>query len=186
MGGSSYNSRRGRRHYLQQVVKLAEDGMSSMKVICDDTDVFVLPIHYYAQEYSTFHLIMCGTSSRRVIDIKATTEKHSTIVDQLLSVQALSGCDTVSQMYGIGKGTVLKVIRSLNPLNNLVKVSARMDEVIEESVRFIAACNGSHERTNMSAARYDIWTSKMANKKLTTAPQLKTLPPTTEAFGEHV
>ncbi|KAK2153873.1 hypothetical protein LSH36_282g01033 [Paralvinella palmiformis] len=38
----------------------------------------------------------------------------------------------------------------------------------------------------MSAVRYDIWTSKMANKKLTTAPQLKTLPPTTEAFGEHV
>ncbi|KAK2153152.1 hypothetical protein LSH36_305g00040 [Paralvinella palmiformis] len=61
-----------------------------------------------------------------------------------------------------------------------------MDEVIEGSVRFIAACYGSHERTNMSAARYDIWTSKMANTKLTTALQLKILPPTTEAFGEHV
>jgi hypothetical protein len=59
-------------------------------------------------------------------------------------------------MYGIGKGTVLTVIRSLNPLNNLGKVSARMDEVIEESVRFIAACYGSRERTNMLAARYDI------------------------------
>ncbi|KAK2147615.1 hypothetical protein LSH36_544g03002 [Paralvinella palmiformis] len=61
-----------------------------------------------------------------------------------------------------------------------------MDDVIEESGRFIAACYGSHERTNMSAIRYDIWTSKMANKKLTAVPQLKTLPPTTEVFGEHV
>ena len=171
---------------VQQVVKLAEDGVSSMKVICDDTDVFILLIHYYAQEHLTCDLIMCGTSSRRVIDIKATTDKHSTIVDQLLPAHALSGCDTVSQMYGIGKGTVLKVIRSRNPLNKLGKISARMDEVIEESVRFVAACYGSRERTNMSAARYDIWTSKMANKKLTTAPQLKTLPPTTEAFDEHV
>ena len=149
-------------------------------------DLFVLLIHYYAQENLTCELIMCITSSRRVIDIKATTEKQSTIVDQLQPAHALYGCDAVSRVYWIGKGTVLKVIRSLNPLNNLRKVSARMDDVIEESGRFIAACYGSHERTNMSAIRYDIWTSKMANKKLTAVPQLKTLPPTTEVFGEHV
>jgi len=89
-------------------------------------------------------------------------------------------------MYEIGEGTVLKIIGSLNPLNNFVKVSSRMDELVDESVTFIAASYGSHDRTNRSAARYDIWTSKMANNKLTTAPQLKTIPPTTEAFGEHV
>jgi len=34
--------------------------------------------------------------------------KHSAIADQLLPVHVLSGCDSVSQLYGIGKGTVLK------------------------------------------------------------------------------
>ena len=34
---------------VKQVVKLAEDGVSSIKVIRDDTDVFVLLIHYIAQ-----------------------------------------------------------------------------------------------------------------------------------------
>ena len=92
---------------------------------------------------------MCGTSSRRVIDIKATTDKYSTIVDQLLPAHALVGCDTVSQMCGIGKRRVLKVIRLLNPPKNLGKV-------FEESVRFNVACYGSPKRTNMSAARYDI------------------------------
>jgi len=72
---------------VQQVVKLAEDGVSSVKVICDDNDVFVLLIYYYAQAHLTYGLIMCGTSSRRVIDTKATTEKHATIVDQLLPAQ---------------------------------------------------------------------------------------------------
>jgi len=81
---------------------------------------------------------MCGSSSRRVVDIKAITEKHSIVVDQLLPAHALSGCDKVSQMCGIGKGTVLKVKRSLSPLNNLGKVTARMDEVLEQRVRFIA------------------------------------------------
>jgi len=62
---------------IQQVVTLAEDGVSSMKIICYDTDVFVLLIHYYAQEPLTCDLIRCGTSSHRMIDTKATTEKHS-------------------------------------------------------------------------------------------------------------
>ena len=38
----------------------------------------------------------------------------------------------------------------------------------------------------MTAVRFDIWSQKMGNKKLTAAPQLKSLPPTTEAFTEHV
>jgi len=77
---------------VQRVVKLAEDGVSSMKVICDDTDVFVLLIHYYAQENLTCDLIMRGTGSRRVIDIKATTEKQSTIVDKLLPALVVTQC----------------------------------------------------------------------------------------------
>jgi len=52
----------------------------------------------------------------------------------------------------------------LNPLNNLGKVSARIDEMIKESVRINVACYGSREITNMSAAMYDIWTSKMAKR----------------------
>ena len=42
---------------VQQVVKLAEDEVSSMKVIGDDTDVFALFIYYYAQEHLTCDLI---------------------------------------------------------------------------------------------------------------------------------
>ena len=36
----------------------------------------------------------------------------------------------------------------------------------------------------MSAVRYSIWQSKMGNKK--SAPDLKSLPPTSDAFEEHV
>ena len=34
--------------------------------------------------------------------------------------------------------------------------------------------------------RYTLWASKMANTKLTSAPKLKSLPPTNESFVEHV
>ena len=38
----------------------------------------------------------------------------------------------------------------------------------------------------MSDARYQVWLRKIGNKKSTSAPKLKSLPPTSEAFAENV
>ena len=38
----------------------------------------------------------------------------------------------------------------------------------------------------MTLLRYTVWLSKMSNPKLNSAPDSKALPPTTEAFEEHV
>ncbi len=38
----------------------------------------------------------------------------------------------------------------------------------------------------MTALRYLVWISKMANHRLTSAPELRVLPPTSEAFKQHV
>ena len=38
----------------------------------------------------------------------------------------------------------------------------------------------------MSAVHSDVWSLKMANKICTSAPELKSLPPTTDAFKHHV
>ena len=102
--------------------------MSSLKVISDDTDVFVLLVHFYQQCGLNCNLIMSGTSSTRsVIDIKAIAAKHQNIARQLLPAYALLGCDSVSQFYGIGKGTILKIL----PKHNLVKLG-RLSTPVEE------------------------------------------------------
>ena len=49
---------------------------------------------------------------RTVVDIGKTVLKHSEIVERILPVHALSGCDTVASYFGIGKTTVLKTLRS--------------------------------------------------------------------------
>ncbi len=61
-----------------------------------------------------------------------------------------------------------------------------MDDVIAESTKFIAACYGYPDATDMSKLRYKVWSNKMGNKKLNSAPELKVLPPTSEALGEHI
>ena len=171
---------------VNQVVHLANDGMSSLKVISDDTDVFILLIHHYAEQKLSCDLVMSSTiSGRTVIDIKATTDRHKDIADQLLSAHALSGCDTVSQLYGIGKGTVLKAVRSGKRLDKLGSLDAPSEEITKEAASFIISCYGC-KGSDMTLARHTIWANKMANKHLTSAPALKSLPPTADAFDLHV
>ena len=38
----------------------------------------------------------------------------------------------------------------------------------------------------MSEMRFAVWSTKMENSKITSAPKLKSLPPTSDAFAQHV
>lgn len=127
---------------------MAERGTSSLKVICDTTDVCVLLVHFYAQEHLTCQLVMISTSTDRVVvvDIKVTTEEHSAITNHQLPAHTLSGCNTVSQLYEAGKGTTLKMINSRHQLNNLGNTTVKVDQATEEATAFIATCHGARDR----------------------------------------
>ena len=104
----------------------------------------------------------------------------------MLRAHALTGCDTVSQFFGIGKGTVMKIMSSGCKLNELGNPSASMEDIVKECTAFIAKCYGSPDANTMSTARYSMWLLKTGKRSLSSAPLLKTLPPTSESFEEHV
>ena len=80
-------------------------------VIADDTDVFVLLLHFcHRGDISSHVMMVCPIQDRAMIDINATVEKHCSIPD-LLAAHGLMGCDTVAQCHGIGKGVALKVLQ---------------------------------------------------------------------------
>ena len=165
---------------------MAQAWTRSIEVVCDDIDTFVLLMHFYAQVQLISNLKISGTfTGRAVIYIKATTMKHATIADQLLPAHALTGCDTATQLYAIRQGTVIMAKHSRNSLNHIEKTIVHMDRVLEEATSVMAFCYRSRNKINMSAARFGIWICK-ANWKLTSAPMLNTLPPTTESFECHV
>ena len=60
------------------------------------------------------------------------------------------------------------------------------DELMSQCTAFIAACYGFPGETDMTSLRYKVWTSKMASHKINSAPKLQNLPPTSEAFHQHV
>ena len=53
-----------------------------------------------------------SSKSRTLTDIGETAKRHADIGCQLLAAHALTGCDTVACMWGIGKARALKVFSS--------------------------------------------------------------------------
>ena len=85
-----------------------------------------------------------------VIDIGASAAQHKEVVKHLPAAHALTGCGTVSYIYGIGKVTALKVLKSGMTLNVLGQHDADMDDVVSEATSFIAACYGSRTKGDLS------------------------------------
>lgn len=174
---------------VHQMLAAAANGARNISIICDDTDVFLLLSYFYSKHNLTINLIMEPTSAgRTVTDIKKTAETHDMILGSVLAAHALSGCDTTSTLFGIGKLTVLKAITSGHSLDQMGQEDADMNDVIKEATNFMAHCYGIKLSSDkdMSAVRFDVWTKKNAKKSMSSAPKLRQLPPTTEAFHAHV
>ena len=133
--------------------------------------------------------MMEATSGERSqICIRATVEKHISIVSNILAANALSGSDTTSQLYRIGKATVLNILRQGHQITGLGDIDANLSEVIQQATTFISHCNGivSKESDTMTDIRYAVWQKKCSASKVTRASQFRTLPPTAAAFRYHV
>ena len=129
-------------HQLMWIVDSTANDIN-ITVISDDTDVFVLLVHFYHARQLTCHVTLEATSKeRKSIDIQATALLHNSIAGQLLAAHALSGCDTVAQCFGICKTKVVKVLQAGHQLLIIGNSIAPLDEVIQESITFMAACYG--------------------------------------------
>ena len=79
---------------------------------------------------------------RTVIDIIETKAKQSSLCSRLLAAHALTSCDTVSKMHGIGKLTALSTLDKGMQLNLLGSLDSSMDDIIKQSGSFILSCYG--------------------------------------------
>lgn len=80
---------------------------ASICVASDNTDVFILLIHFYGQEsLSCETRIGINREKRTLIDVEATVKAHTCALQYLLAVQCISGC--VFNFFGVGKGASLK------------------------------------------------------------------------------
>ena len=72
----------------------------TVKVVSDDSDVFVVLVHFYSpMKCVTPVNIISPIHHRAMIDIRATRIEHSVIADDIFAIHAIS----VSSYLGIGK-----------------------------------------------------------------------------------
>lgn len=157
-------------------------------IIADDADIYALLLYHYLDQGLDKPMLMQSTKKgRAVIDIKATVSKLADIIPNLLQAHALTGCDTVAMCHGIGKGKMLKTLKSGRySLRLLGDQTADFNDVILQSTAFMSACYSIHDATCMTASRITAWLSKTGKKIVTGTPKLCSLPPTRDAFTENV
>ena len=80
-----------------------------VRIVCDDTDVFLLLVNVTWRKIIT-KTIQMEKWDGTVLDIRATVVKLGDKCGQLPGMHTLSGCDTVSYPYGKGKKSALKVL----------------------------------------------------------------------------
>ena len=105
------------------------------------------------------------SSESKVINIK---KSRPSIIPSIVALHAISGCDTVPQMFGMGKSKSIKAAEKV-PLNYLGKQNADMQDIIEEGKKFVAKCFGLSE-TSSSKNRKALWISKTDGAKKSAKP----------------
>ena len=120
---------------------------NSVRVVCDETDVFVILIPYYNSRCkcsNSAQMIMSSpVNERAVIDIRATVESHSDVAYYLLAIHGLSGADAVASLHGISKATVDRVDKKgCFPLFCIGDVHAEIKSVEAQATKFMCAAYG--------------------------------------------
>ena len=78
------------------------------------------------------------SKDEKIIEIQPTVEKNVLIVAFLISVYALSDCDSMPMLF-TGKGTALKTVRN-TPLIHVGERNASLSDVVLEGKTFVAKC----------------------------------------------
>jgi len=105
-------------------------------------------------------LMESSSKSRTLTDIGATA-------CQLLAAHALTWCDTVAFMWGIGKAKAVKVLSSGCQLLKIDNPDMAITDVLQEATQFVARCYGCATSESLSSARYQVWLSKTSKWKTT-------------------
>ena len=110
--------------------------------------MFVLLLHSYIDLSLSITIFLKGAdSNRNVIYTGKTVEKHTDVVPSLLADHTLSECDSMPELYGLGKKSVCSLLLK-SPLQHLVETSPDISDVIQEGKTFIAANYGWHHQHN--------------------------------------
>ena len=177
---------------VQQAINVSQAGGTGVQftVRTDDTDIFVLLLHYYDKlDCSSTIYMEYPKIYRTKLDIQSTARKHKSLLPDILAIHALSGCDSVAALHGIGKGiainTALSLLEQGYSMPQFGQNNAVLQDIVSAGTKFYSKCYG-FPATSVTKCRQLVWAKRAGNRSLTGAPKLASLPPTNEAAIENM
>ncbi len=166
---------------ISYVASLIQQHYKHIHVVSDDTDVFALLV-FFCWKWQTTAQIGMKKFDARVIEHQRHDAKLGPKSSQLLAAHAISGCDTVSFMFGKGKASAVSTMISHDTgLEQLGETDVSLDDIIRVGHRFVGMLyKAKGNTTSMNELRNSMFTSKRAK------PKIKSLPPTDSALAEHI
>ena len=171
------------------IVKKAMESAAENNVVLvgDDTDLLILLLH---QQYEGKHDVFFApepkkNSKARFWDVKDVKESlGSFICKHILFIHAMLGCDSTSRVFGLGKGVLLKKIRSNLHLQQYANVfSSRQstnEDVQKAGEQTMVILYGGKKDDDLNFLRHKKFCEKVASNVASIEPQ--TLPPTSAAM----
>ena len=179
---------------VDQALKSAQSNVTV--VVADDTDILILlcsqatsdlkPIYqqpllqskqYKGNDLSVFH-------------IKHTQRSLGELTQILPLIHAVTGCDTTSRVYGLGKRGGLQKFMKSKMLQAKAKTFLRKGEhkskIIQDGEAILLElCRATQcHQNNLDRLRFDIFSSKVANAQINPVKPHE-LPPTSSAAKYH-
>ena len=165
---------------------------NSTIVIGEDTDILVLLCHHI----KTCHKqVIYGSAKRsqgkvcRIWDINRISKFHGDATCHLLPfIHAMTGCDTTSRMFGIGKALALKKVLTCEYLKQqgdvFMSERSTKDEVTKAGEEAISCLYGGMPLEGLKILRWRKFTSKIVQNRGNPVA-VQSLPPTPDAANFH-
>ena len=153
----------------------------SMVVVGDDTDPLVLLLHHLSPEH---HVIFLQTASK-ILNIRILQDHlDPKRTASLLFLHAITGCDTTSRLYSIGKVMAMNKCHQLMDSASLfMKPNQSHDDVNKHGQATLEVLYNSKSGNSLDFERVDRFSSKVASRLVYLPPE--SLPPTYDAAKHH-
>ena len=134
--------------------------------------------------------MLCSTNPTSLYNITLIQEAVGNKKQNLLFAHSVTGCDTTSALFGLGKKKAIDFLDQYNNENSLdvfISGSPRKETISNVGEKFILKLYGAQKGVEkLDKHRYIAYNKTIRRSSLSSAFKLKSLPPTSRAAHFHV
>lgn len=159
---------------ILHALEAVRQGSQRIVIICRDTDVLVLLVHFLSQKAVETWMVSGTSKNRKCYPVHEISNRlDQSVRDNLIPFHALTGCDSASSFSGHGKKSCWKIFHK----EPLLVSGIGQDGPLEDIEKFVCKLYGNASLSNVDSARAYLFGKAKKG--------LEMLPPSKDALQLH-